>query len=105
MKRHVRTRLVVLTIGLSAMLPLAACGGDGDASATPTPTPSRSATTTGTAPATATVSIEDEVIESYLAYWDQYAAAVLDLNADLVTDLAGPEELARVQGEVEMLRA
>jgi len=105
MKRHVPTRLVVLTIGLSALLPLAACGGDDDASDTPTPTPSPSATAIGTAPATATVSIEDEVIESYLAYWDQYAAAVLDLNADLVADLAGPEELARVQGEVEMLRA
>lgn len=105
MRQHARTRLAILMISLSAMLPLGACGGDDDASDTPTPDASLSATATGTAPPTATVSIEDEVIESYLAYWDRYAAAVLDLNADLVADLAGPEELARVQGEVEMLRA
>ena len=104
MRQHARTRLAILAVGLSAVLPLAACGGDDDASDTPTPDASPAATATGTAPATATVSIEDEVIESYLAYWDRYAAAVLDLNADLVADLAGPEELARVQGEVEMLR-
>lgn len=105
MSRHVRTRLVILAVGLSAVLPLVGCGGDDEASDTPTPTSSPSATATGTAPPTPTVSIEDQVIESYLAYWDRYAAAVLDLNADLVAELAGPEELARVQGEVEMLRA
>lgn len=105
MRQRVKTRLVILAVGLSAILPLGACGGDDDASDTPTPTSSPSATATGTAPPTATVSIEDEVLESYLTYWDRYAAAVLDLNADLVADLAGPEELARVQGEVEMLRA
>ena len=87
------------------MLPLGACGGDDAASDTPTPTASPSATATGTAPATAMVGIEDEVIDAYLTYWDRYAAAVLDLNANLVADLAGPEELARVQGEVEALRA
>jgi len=104
MRRRVRTRLLILAIGLFTVLPLAACGGDNDASDTPTQTASPSATATGTAPPTPTVSTEDEVIESYLAYWDRYAAAVLDLNADLVADVAGPEELARVQGEVEMLR-
>lgn len=105
MRQPVRTRLVILAVSLSALLPLMACGGDDGASDTPTLTASLSATATGTASPTATVSIEDEVIESYLAYWDRYAAAVLDLNADLVAGLAGPEELARVQGEVDMLRA
>jgi len=105
MRRPVRTRLLVLVISLSAVLPLGACGGDDAASDTPTPTASPPATATGTAPATPMVSIEDEVIDAYLAYWDRYAAAVLDLNANLVADLAGPEELARVQGEVEALRA
>jgi len=104
MRQRVRTRLVILAVGLSAVLPFAACGGDDESSYTPTPIASPSARATGTASPTATVNIEDEVIESYLAYWDRYAAAVLDLNADLVADLAGPEELARVQDEVEMLR-
>lgn len=104
MRQHARTRFVILAVSLSAVLPLVACDGDDDTSETPTTTASPSVTETGTAPPTATVSIEDEVIQSYLAYWDRYAAAVLDLNADLVADVAGPEELARVQGDVEMLR-
>lgn len=92
-------------LGLACVaLLLGACNG-GSAEETPTPTASPSATATGTVPPTATVSIGDEVIESYLAYWELYAAAVLDLNADLVADVAGPEELTRVRDEVEKLRA
>ncbi len=93
-----------------AMIVLAACGG-GDASPTPTPTATVAAspTVTPTEPlATATPSVEeiaDEVAEAYLAYWDAYAEAVLNLDASLVEGFAAGEELESIREEIEELRA
>ncbi|MBN9492551.1 hypothetical protein J0H33_04300 [bacterium] len=50
------------------------------------------------------MSIEEDVLTAYLTYWDRYAEAVLNLDAEFVAGVASPDELARVQGEVEMLR-
>ena len=93
-----------------AMIVLAACGG-GDASPTPTPTATVAASPTVTPtepPATATPSLEeiaDEVAEAYLAYWDAYAEAVLNLDASLVEGFAAGEELESIREEIEELRA
>ena len=93
-----------------AAIALTACGG-GDASPTPTPTATVVASPTVTPtepPATATPSLEeiaDEVAEAYLAYWDAYAEAVLNLDASLVEGFAAGEELESIRAEIEELRA
>lgn len=93
-----------------AAIALAACGG-GDASPTATPTVTVVASPTVAPtepPVTATASLEeiaDEVAEAYLAYWDAYAEAVLNLDASLVEGFAAGEELESIREEIEELRA
>ena len=93
-----------------AAIALAACGG-GDASPTPTPTATVAAspTVTPTEPVpTATPSLEEreaEVSAAYLAYWDAYAEAVLNLDVSLVEGLAAGDELESIREEIEGLRA
>jgi len=94
---------------LGGLVVTTACRGDGD-SHTPTATATataavatETASPSATAPATPTPSIEDEVAEAYLAYWDAYADAVLNLDASLVEGFATGEELERLRAEVEAL--
>lgn len=88
---------------------LPACRGDGDSPiATATATvavATETASPSATAAATATPSIEDQVVEAYLAYWDAYADALLFLDASRVEEVTAEAELERVQAEVESLRA
>lgn len=84
---------------LLGCLVLPACRGDGD---------SPTATATATAAvaietATPTPSLEDEVAEAYLAYWDTYADAVLNLDASLVEGVAAGEELESIRAEIVAL--
>jgi len=101
---------VMCVVWAIATIVLAACGG-GDASPTPTPTATVAASPTVTPtepPATATPSLEEiaeEVAEAYLAYWDAYAEAVLNLDASLVEGFAAGEELESIRAEIEELRA
>src|SRR5690606_5310847 len=46
-----------------------------------------------------------EVADAYLAYWDAYSAALLELDVSLVEGHAAGEELERIREEIEMLRA
>lgn len=103
---------VMCVVWAIATIVLAACGG-GDASPTPMPTPTPTvaaspAVTPTEPPVTATPSLEemaDEVAEAYLAYWDAYAEAVLNLDTSLVEGFAAGEELESIRGEIEELRA
>ncbi|MCA9849725.1 MAG: hypothetical protein KC461_03665 [Dehalococcoidia bacterium] len=101
---------VMCVVWAIAAIALAACDS-GDASPTPTPTPTVAVSPTLTPtepPATATPSLEeiaDEVAEAYLAYWDAYAEAVLNLDASLVEGFAAGEELESIREEIEELRA
>ncbi len=109
-----RSRSLLGRLGLAAAvvlgcLVLPACRGDGDS---PTPTATATATVateTGTPSATATAtptsSVEDQVAEAYLAYWDAYTDALLFLDASLVEEVTAEAERERVQAEVESLRA
>lgn len=101
---------LVLLPALVALVLVAACGGDDDdvapsPTATPTNTPAETSTPARTPTATATASLEDEVSEAYLAYWDAYSAALLNLDASLAEGVAAGEELERIREEIEMLRA
>ena len=94
-----------LVMGCGALMVAAACRGGDDE---PTPTTAATVTTPTSImqpTATPTASVEEEVIAAYLAYWDQYAEAMLTLDATVVADVASDEELQRVQGDVEMLRS
>jgi hypothetical protein len=97
----------VTALALIALL-LAGCnGGDGEPT-TPTgaePSPRPSPAVTATAEATPTPSLEDEVSEAYLRYWDAYSDALFELDATLAQDVAGGDELDRIREEIEDLRS
>lgn len=103
-----RTRLVILAVGLAAVLPLVACGGDDDASDTPTPdarTSSPAATTATSAPTTVTTSPEDEVLDAYANYWEVYAAALRDRDSSHLAEVMTGPRLDRGLQEVAALEA
>lgn len=100
-------RLVAIGIGLTVMAVLAACGGDDPAdptattvTATPTPSPVATERTTS---ATPSPSVEEEIASAYLAYWDAYADALLNLDASRMEGTAEGEELARISEEIDGL--
>lgn len=108
MRQHARTRLVILAVSLSAVLPLVACGGDDDASDTPTPddrTPSPAATTATAAPTTVVPSPEDEVLDAYANYWAVYAAALRDRDSSHLAEVMTGPRLDRGLQEVADLEA
>lgn len=103
-----RTVVSVLT-WVAAGLLLAACGGGGNEQSTATvppttasPTPSP---TSSTPTPTATPSIEEEVAEAYLAYWEAYAQAALNLDISLVEASVSDGERTRISEEIESMRA
>lgn len=103
MRQRVRTRLVILAVGLSAMLPLGACGGDDDVSDTPTPdsrTSSTVATTATSVPTTVTPSPEDEILDAYANYWSVYAAALRDRDSSHLAEVMTGPRLDRGLQEV-----
>lgn len=106
MRRHVGTRHLILAIGLCAVLPLVACGGDDDASDTPTPdsrTSSAVASTATSVTPTVTPSPEDEVLDAYANYWVVYAAALRDRDSSHLADVMTGPRLDRALTEVETL--
>jgi len=108
MRRHVGTRLLILAIGLCAVLPLVACGGDDDASDTPTRdsrTSSPVATTATSVPTTVIPSPEDEVLDAYANYWSVYAAALRDRDASHLAEVMTGPRLDRGLQEVAALEA
>jgi|GEM_PF-6215117 len=94
---------LVLTTSMLA----GACQGDESESPTPTTTTATTAapTSTPTATPTATPSLEEEVSAAYLAYWDAYAEALLQLDVSLVQDAAVGEELERIASEIADLES
>lgn len=74
-----------------------------------TPTAATTETATASAsPSTPTAlptsSVEEQVSEAYLAYWEAYADALLNLDASLADQRTRGEERARIGGEIEELR-
>lgn len=104
-------RAAVMSGWVIAAIALTACFG-GDTS--PTPTPSATVVASPTEPtepteptATATPSpeeLEAEVSAAYLAYWDGYAEALLNLDVALVDEWAVGDELRAIADEIETLR-
>ena len=107
MMTHTAGRGVLLATAALVAVLLVACGGDDDPTSTPTPIVAATQTSspTHTAQATPTPSVEDEVAAAYLAYWDAYGEAVLNLDASLVQGFAAGEELQSIRDEIEQLEA
>jgi len=100
-------RLVLLVaLGLIALVVVACNGGGGDPT-TPAgePSPTPSPAVTATAEATPTPSLEDQVSEAYLRYWDAYSDALFELDATLAQRVASGEELDRIREEIDDLRS
>lgn len=105
--RERRASVTVIAIALAAIW-VAGCTGGNDQPPTATMTPAMTQSPTPTAtepPATPTPSIEEEVAAAYLAYWDAYAEAVLNLDITLVEGFAAGDELESIRDEIETLRA
>jgi hypothetical protein len=100
-------RLVLVAFAALSIALLAACGGDGESpSATATPTATQTATPTASPAApTSASSVDEEVAAAYLAYWDAYSEAVLNLDVSLVEGLASGDELEGIREEIETLRS
>lgn len=98
---------LVVTLALIVVV-LAACKGGGGQPATPTgepsPTASPAATATAEATPTPTPSVEEEVSEAYLNYWQVYADAVFDLDETRLTEAMSEQQLERTRQEIENLR-
>ena len=88
------------------VLSVAACGG-GDSEPAPTATATAAVpTSTPTVPPpTATPDPEAEVLAAYLAYWDRYAEAVLNLDESVLIGAASDDELQQVRDEIETYRS
>lgn len=80
-------------------------GGEGAPTATATLVATATTSTPTTAVATTTPDAEAEVAQAYLAHWDAYADAVLNLDVSLVEESAVGEELDAIREEIEQLRA
>lgn len=98
---------VLLTAAALIVVLLAACGDDDEPESTATPTAAltQTASPTNTPEITPTPSIEEDVEAAYLAYWDAYSEAVLNLDVSLVEGFAAGEELDSIREEIEQLRA
>ncbi|PKN81924.1 MAG: hypothetical protein CVU47_04935 [Chloroflexi bacterium HGW-Chloroflexi-9] len=105
----VRTVLTLVAVIVSA-IGFAACrGGGGEA----TPTPPAPTATASASPSPATLqptetpsaALEDEVAEAYLAYWDAYADAVLNLDITYMDGFAVGEDLESIRQDIERLRS
>lgn len=95
--------VAILAFAVAGLVALSA--GCRDSNEPPTPTATVALTTTATATAMPTPSFEEEVGAAYLAYWDAYAAAVLNLDPTLVEGFATGEELDGIREEIETLRS
>ena len=97
---------LVVTLALIVVV-LAACNGGGGQPATPTGEPSQtpSPAVTAAAEATPTPSLEEEVGEAYLRYWDAYSDALFELDTTLAQGVASDEELDRIREEIDDLRS
>ena len=84
------------TVTATRAAPRAAATVAVPAAASPTPAP---APTQAPAP-----TVEEEVEAAYLAYWEAYASAALQLDASLAEGVASGEELSRIREEIASLR-
>ena len=100
-------RLVLLAaLGLIALVVVACNGGGGDPTARPTqPLGTATPTVTAEPEVTPTPTLEDQVSEAYLRYWDAYSDALFELDATLAQGVASGEELDRIREEIEDLRS
>jgi len=98
---------LVVTAALIALL-LTVCNGEGGEPTTPagepSHTPSPAVTATAEAKPTPTPSVEEEVSEAYLNYWQVYADAVFDLDETRLTEAMSEQQLERTRQEIENLR-
>lgn len=102
MTRGLSRWALVSAVALATVL-LVACANDDEPE--PNSTPTATATQTTSPTNTPTPSVEEEVEAAYLAYWDAYSEAVLNLDASLVEGFAADDELAGIRDEIEMLRS
>lgn len=103
--KHGMRLLWMVSMLLSGSLSVVACGGDG-ADINRTDLATRTVPTVLANPSlTATASPEDEIVSTYLRYWDAYSLAVLNLDSAAVRGIAAGEELDGIEDEIDELRS
>ena len=99
-------RLVLFAASGVIALLLAACNGGGGEPTIPAgePSPTASPAVTATAEVTPTPTIEEEVSEAYLRYWEVYAEGLFDLDTSRFGEVMTGPRLERALDEVESLQ-
>ncbi len=96
--------LFSIAVAFSIAWTAAACGTSAVRDATPTAIASASPSRSPIASASPARSAEEDVRIAYLAYWDAYASAVLNLDPSLVAPFAVGEELTGIEQEIASFR-
>lgn len=78
--------------------------GCGDGSSEPTVVPTVVPTATQAVAPTATLTVEEEVGEAYLRYWDVYSDAVFNLDENALGQVMTGPQLQRTLDEIDALR-
>ncbi|MDI6872306.1 MAG: hypothetical protein QME79_13340 [Bacillota bacterium] len=100
------TLLLRFGIAVALILLLTACNGGDGGQSTPSAssTPAATQTAAPTVVPTATPSVEEEVSQAYLHYWEVYAEAVFNLDESSLPEVMTVPDLERAREEVETLR-
>jgi len=98
------TLLRRLGLPVVLMVLLAACNGGGE-TRDASPTPPATQTVAPTAAPTATLSVEEEVSQAYLHYWEVYSEALYNLDTSHLSDVMTGPRLERALTEMSDLRA
>lgn len=96
--------LTVLTLVSALAGVTAACGRGTGGTSTPSASVTVSPTVTVTPSATLVPSSKEQVAAAYLAYWNAYAAALLNLDSKFAESAASGEELGRIRAEIAGLQ-
>lgn len=98
-----KMRELVVACAIMGALLTAACRGTPSAPAVTSPPAAIATSTAVGTPTPSPLTFEQEVERAYLAYWEAYSRAVLDLDASRVEGFAAGEELERLKGEIAQL--
>lgn len=99
-------KTITVTLALVLLLLtglVTACNGDDSSDETPSPSATVAATETASPQASPTQSLEDEIGQAYLEYWDAYSETLLELDPSLAEGHAAGEELDRIEEEIQDL--
>ena len=93
-----------VVVALTLLLTTCNGGDGGQSTPSASSTPAATQTAAPTVVPTATPSVEEEVSQAYLHYWEVYAEAVFNLDESRLAEVMMSPHLERTQREIDNLR-